>query len=81
MPTITVKNIPGDLYERLKQRAAENRRSINSEVIVCIERAVHVREHKNVDELLANARRLRAKTAGHLLTDEELGDMKELGRP
>jgi hypothetical protein len=29
MPTVTVKNIPSDLYEKLKQSAEVNRRSIN----------------------------------------------------
>jgi hypothetical protein len=40
MQTITVKKIPPDLYKKLKQLAKENRRSINSEIIVCIERAI-----------------------------------------
>jgi antitoxin FitA len=40
MQTITVKNIPPDLYKKLKQIAKENRRSINSEIIMCIERAI-----------------------------------------
>jgi len=40
MPSITVKNIPDDLYKRLKLRAAANHRSINSEIIVCIEQVV-----------------------------------------
>jgi antitoxin FitA len=40
MPSITVKNIPEDLYKRLKLRAAANHRSINSEIIVCIEQVV-----------------------------------------
>jgi len=38
MPTtITVKNIPYDLYEKIKQNAVEHRRSINNEVIAIIE--------------------------------------------
>ncbi|MDD5095523.1 MAG: Arc family DNA-binding protein [Dehalococcoidia bacterium] len=80
MPTITVKNIPSDLYERLKQSAAENRRSINSEVIVCIEREVQVRKHENIDDLLAKARKVRGKTSGQVLTDEKFTELKALGR-
>ncbi len=80
MPTITVKNIPVDLYERLKQRAVENHRSINSEIIVSIERAVQSPKHRDVDDILANARRLRAKTSGNLLTDEKFTELKALGR-
>ncbi|NBD34139.1 MAG: Arc family DNA-binding protein, partial [Cyanobacteria bacterium] len=30
--TITVKNLPDDIYERLKEAAKANQRSINSEV-------------------------------------------------
>jgi len=44
MPTITLKNIPLDLYERLKESAAANHRSINSEVITHIERGVRGRK-------------------------------------
>ena len=40
MASITVKNIPDDLYLNLKQLANANHRSINSEILVCIEKAV-----------------------------------------
>jgi plasmid stability protein len=36
--TITVKNLPDDIYERLKEAAKANQRSINSEVIVCLKK-------------------------------------------
>jgi len=32
--TVTVRNIPDELYERLKSIAEINRRSINSEIII-----------------------------------------------
>ena len=35
--TITLKNIPDQVYERLKASAETNRRSLNSEAIVCLE--------------------------------------------
>ena len=81
MRTITVKNIPPELYERLKMSAAENRRSINSEVIVCIERGVHSRRVNAPDEVLSRARELRKNTDGHPLTDQEFTRRKVLGRP
>ena len=40
MANFTVKNIPPDLYKKLKKAADMNRRSINSEIIVCIEKSV-----------------------------------------
>jgi plasmid stability protein len=80
MPTITVKNIPADLYERLKRSAQANHRSINSEVIVCIERAVSYRR-VDPEATLARARALREKTAAYRITDEELNQAKTSGRP
>ncbi len=79
MATVTVKNIPDQLYERVKSAAEINRRSINSEIIVCIERALAGRRI-NPDEVLENARRLRQLTVGHLISDEEFNRTKVEGR-
>ena len=80
MPTITVKNIPPEIYEKLKRAAEISHRSINSEIIACIERAVCSQE-LNPELLLANARKLRAKTAAHSITDREFAQAKTAGRP
>lgn len=40
MPTLTIKGIPDPLYQQLKERAAGHRRSLNSEVLVCLELAM-----------------------------------------
>lgn len=79
MATITVKNIPEDLYLRLKQSAKANRRSINSEIIVCIERAVRS-QRIAPEKMLAEVRMLREKTSEYQITDEELQDAKSTGR-
>ena len=80
MPNITVKNIPLDIYELLKQSAAANRRSINSEIIVCIERGVQGREF-NVETTLRRARRLRANTGNHPIAQGAFQAAKRTGRP
>lgn len=36
--TLTLKNIPDAVYERLKRSAEAHRRSVNSEAIACLER-------------------------------------------
>jgi plasmid stability protein len=79
MPTVTVKNIPTDLYDGLKQLAAANRRSINSEVIACIEQVVYSRK-LDPDALLANARALRERTSDYAISDEEFNQAKSAGR-
>jgi antitoxin FitA len=56
---ITLKGIPDDLYERLKRSAKAHHRSLNSEVIACLERQL-APQVISVDERLARARALRA---------------------
>ena len=80
MATVTVKNIPDELYERLKSVAETNRRSINSEIIMCIENTVKIRR-MDPAEVLENARQLRRLTAGHRISDEEFIQAKTSGRP
>ena len=75
MATLTVKNIPDELYERIKQSAAEHRRSINSEIIVCLERALASRR-MDPDALLARADALRERAALSPLTDDLLGEAR-----
>ena len=80
MPTLTIKNIPEDLYLQLKQYAKINRRSLNSEVILCIERAIRGRRVQP-EAHLARARQLRGKTIQHPITDDEFNEAKVVGRP
>ncbi len=40
IPTLTIKGLPDPLYRRLKEQAEAHRRSLNGEIIVCLERAV-----------------------------------------
>lgn len=64
MPTtLTLKNIPDEVYERLKASADAHRRSLNSEAIVCLE-SVLMPGKVNVHERLARARALRATLRG-----------------
>ena len=80
MATITVKNIPADLYERLKIAAHAHRRSLNSEIIVCIEQAVAVHPVEP-EATLARARALRQLTQTAPTTDAEFNRAKGAGRP
>jgi plasmid stability protein len=79
MATITIKNIPDELYQELKRSAAQNRRSINSEVIVCLERALR-RTPVDRNELLARIREHRSKMTKVFVTDEDLRAAKNEGR-
>lgn len=79
MATFTVKNIPDELYARLKSVAEINRRSINSEIIMCIEHAV-VSRQIDPETILENARQLRLLTINHPIGNEEFNHAKTEGR-
>ena len=60
MPTtLTLKNIPDQLYERLRRTATLHRRSLNSEAIVCLE-SVLLPSVMQAGERIARAQALRA---------------------
>jgi plasmid stability protein len=79
MTSITIRNIPDDLYAKFKELAAANQRSINSELIVAIERAVAV-PRIDPKTFLAEVRQLRELTADYVITDDELDEWKREGR-
>ena len=79
MATITLKNIPDDLYQKIKHKAQQHRRSINNEIIFCLEQTLKA-QPVAADVLLAKARAVREKT-GAYLTEDELKKLKESGRP
>ena len=76
MATLTIKNFPDDLYADLTQVARSNRRSINNEAIISVERGL---ERKGIDrDLLDRIRRRREEMArrGVRLTDEVLAESR-----
>lgn len=79
MPTLTIKGLPMKLYQRLKLRAAKHRRSLNSEVIVCLEQAVDV-PTLDPKAWLAEADRLRVELALPPVDEASLRRAKSRGR-
>ena len=78
--TITLKNIPDDLYQRLKQAAEAHHRSINSEVIVCLERVL-LPARLTANERLARARQLRSGLKPGNFKADEIAKAIKQGRP
>lgn len=58
MATLHVRNVPEDVYEALRARAASEGRSINAEAIAVLREALR----PSSDDLLTEIRRLRATT-------------------
>lgn len=80
MATLTIKNLPDEIYAALTLAAKQNRRSINSEAIVQLER-LRGTQHRDIDEELRAIRELRRKTKGLRLTDAIIKRAKNEGRP
>ena len=80
MPTtLTLKNIPDEVYERLKASAATHRRSLNNEAIVCLESAL-IPGRVTVSERLARARALRAALPKAKFRTKDIDAYKREGR-
>lgn len=72
MATLTIKNLPDSLYARLKELAAEHRRSINSEAILAVERAVIGEKARDPQQILAELRAARGRMGELFVTDSGL---------
>ena len=79
MPAITIKNIPEDLYESLKKAAATHHRSINSELIVCLEQILQPRK-ASAEESIQAAQALRKRVQATNLSADEIDEFKRVGR-
>ena len=79
MATITLKNIPEQLHKKIKQMAVQHHRSLNSEIISCLERTLES-SLVDTDALLARARSLRSRLSVRL-TNKDLTVLKNQGRP
>lgn len=60
MASITLKNIPDDLYQLLRVQAENHHRSINSEMIHCLETMLRPNT-TGVEERLARLREVRSR--------------------
>ncbi len=79
MATLTIKNLPDELHRRLKERAARNGRSLNSEILECLHETAGT-QVVDADALLAEARRLRRRVRGRV-TEGSLRGARSAGRP
>ena len=79
MATVTFKIIPDDLYEQLKQAANAHHRSVNSELIHCLEKT-YKPTRLSATELANRAGELRLRVAAKQLDIDEITSAKNQGR-
>lgn len=79
MATLTLRNIPDPVYERLKAFADRNRRSLNNEAVTRLERSVGGAV-LDVEAEIARVERLHKLYKGPPVTPEKLKAMMAAGR-
>jgi len=71
MADIVLRNLDDDVKERLRRRAASNRRSMNAELRAIVNAALLQPQSGNRSDLKALAAEIRALSAGRLQTRSE----------
>lgn len=79
MPTLTIKSLPDELYHHLKARAEANRRSLNSEILVCLEWATRTTPI-DVAGTLTRIDALRRRFKGPVQDEKGINAAKRSGR-
>ncbi len=79
MPAMTVKNIPKPIYDSLKHAAQVHHRSINSEIIACLEKELMLAKLP-IERTIDNARLLRAKFKAELADVNEIKSSIDHGK-
>ena len=60
---LSIKNVPDELAERLRERARRAHRSLQGELMVILEEAVQPRRRMAADEVLQTVRNMGLETA------------------
>ncbi|MBK5096190.1 MAG: Arc family DNA-binding protein [Gemmatimonadetes bacterium] len=79
MPGFTVKDIPEDLYDRLKQSARLHHRSVNREILALLETGLRS-ERVPATEILASGRQIQKAMGDRILKLEEIESARREGR-
>jgi antitoxin FitA len=78
MPSILVKNVPQNLHQAIKERAKRHFRSVNNEIIACLDNILFP-NFVDPEIQIEKVRNLRKLVKG-FLTDEILVEMINEGR-
>lgn len=76
MPTLTLKEVPSAVHEALKQQARAHRRSLNQEVLYCLEQIVaqHSRQKSSLPSSDTRSQWLAASESALLRTWDNPAD-------
>lgn len=78
--TLSLMNIPDELYERLKTSSRIHHRSMSSEAIACLAAVLLLPAKATASERLARARALRAMMSPSKFSARDIDALKKAGR-
>lgn len=81
MPAFTIKNIPDELFSSLKQTAEIHKRSMNSEILFCLESMLLPKRKLTPSEQLTRVESLRTAIPANVISFSEIDDAINSGRP
>ena len=77
MPTLTLKDVPDELYRRLAERAEQHRRSLEAEALDCLGSVVDA----ETERILGDIESFRRAMGPIHVTEADLQRAKQEGRP
>ncbi|MFP4585012.1 MAG: Arc family DNA-binding protein [Desulfococcaceae bacterium] len=80
MTTISLSNIPDEVFERIKAAAESNRRSVQEEIMNRIQNSL-LPERKPSEKIKERIRKLHAGMKDRIISMEEIDRAKRDGRP
>jgi antitoxin FitA len=80
MPSLTIKSMPKRIYRTLKQSARSHHRSMNGEILACLERTLGL-ALPAPQSMLSRIDEIRQSLRTSKLTDRIIRNAKGIGRP
>ena len=77
MPTYTLKNLSSELHHALQKAAKTNKRSINSEILACLETTYMSNKKSKVQALLVRLESLNTKNESTISIEQIVNDVRE----
>jgi len=84
MSTITVRDLPADLHDALRESAEHHRRSLNAEILFRLEQSVRAGRRLTIEEIKRSNEEFHEQLRRDgvpSITDEEITRYKRQGRP
>ena len=81
MPNITIRGVPDDLHQELKSAASRNQRSLNGEILSRLMETSASPQPRDTKDLIQRIQKFRESIGPIDISEEDLRNMRNEGRP